>query len=105
VIERFASDMAPYAAGLAQQLAQQFWRIVSAGEGGDDDGDDGGDDGAALRARCGASSSRGAKLLWSFCGCLRLLCTAPPSIQPGFSLSHFHPTLQACWLPMACCVR
>lgn len=49
VIERFAADMAPYATGLAQQLAQQFWRIVSAGEGGEgggDDGNEGGDEGA-----------------------------------------------------------
>lgn len=46
VIERFAADMAPYATGLAQQLAQQFWRIVSAGgEGGEGDDDEGGDDG------------------------------------------------------------
>lgn len=48
VIERFSDDMAPYATGLCQQLAQQFWRIVSSGEGGEggDDDEDGGDDGA-----------------------------------------------------------
>ncbi|PSC72993.1 importin beta-like SAD2 [Micractinium conductrix] len=48
VIERFAADMAPYATGLCQQLAQQFWRITAAGEGaeGGDDDEDGGDDGA-----------------------------------------------------------
>lgn len=39
VVERFSSDMAPYAVGLCSHLTQQFWRIV-ASEGGDDDDDD-----------------------------------------------------------------
>ncbi|KAL4855989.1 Importin beta-like SAD2 [Chlorella vulgaris] len=51
VIEKFADDMAPYAAGLMQQLVLQFWRIVSDGEGEAEGGggagndEDGGDDG------------------------------------------------------------
>ena len=63
MIERFAADMAPYATGLAQQLAQQFWRIVSAGEGGEgggDDGNEGGDEGAGGQG-CSARAS------WACC--------------------------------------
>lgn len=58
VIEKFADDMAPYAAGLMQQLVLQFWRIVSDGEGEAEGGggagndEDGGDDGG--QRLCGA---------------------------------------------------
>ena len=44
MIECFADDMPPYAAGLAQQLAQQFWRITRAADEAAGDGDDADDD-------------------------------------------------------------
>lgn len=82
VIERFAADMAPYAAGLAQQLAQQFWRITSSAEqGGDDEDDDGGDDGA-----------RWAWMVGCFWGVVRLV--APAAVH---RISQEH-TQQGCTL-------
>jgi len=45
VIEKFRDDMAPYATGLCQQLAQQFWRITSSGEEAEGEDDDDGDGG------------------------------------------------------------
>jgi hypothetical protein len=86
VIERFAADMAPYAAGLCQQLAQQFWRITSSAEGaGGEDGEgdaDGGDDGEcgyrnALVQPCGSgctglgcwkATRKGVKCAWGIGG-------------------------------------
>ena len=37
MVERFSGDMAPYAVGLCQHLAQQFWRIVASEDDEDDD--------------------------------------------------------------------
>lgn len=67
MIEKFSSDMAPYAVGLAQQLAAQFWRIVGAGGGqeGADAGDDedGGDDGARAGRAAARARARGVNRL------------------------------------------
>ncbi len=116
VIERFAADMAPYAAGLAQQLAQQFWRITSSAEqGGDDEDDDGGDDGARWAWMVGCfwgvvrlvapaavhriSQEHTAARLHLGCKASEIACSIGPACHPCL------PLLQAHWLPTACCVR
>ncbi len=52
VVERFGSDMGPYAVGVVTALTQQFWRVISEEESGANGDDEGGEnsftDGAAL---------------------------------------------------------
>ena len=112
VIERFAADMAPYATGLCQQLAQQFWRITAAGEGaeGGDDDEDGGDDGALGSAGGGEGREGGREgtRLRGMADCWDTSCLAIcawPSVPATPPPSHATPGLQARWLPTACCAR